>query len=192
MIERPQDLGAGQMLKPGAVAAWPEADRAAAFTELTERHLDASYRLAALLLDNWADAEDATHDAVILAWQRWSSLRDPERFPAWFQRILVNVCRDRMRRRRLRPIAVDPGDPPGPDPFAGSPERAALRDALARLSPDHRTVVVLRFFADLGVDEIAERTGERSGTVKSRLHYALSSLRAEWDAADRSPAEVVR
>lgn len=192
MIERPRDLGAGQMLKPGAVAARSDADRAAAFTELTERHLDASYRLAALLMDNWTDAEDATHDAVILAWQRWSSLRDRERFPAWFQRILVNVCRDRMRRRRLRPVVLDPGDPPGPDPFAGSPERAALRQALDHLSPDHRTVIVLRFFADLGVDEIAERTGERAGTVKSRLHYALSSLRAEWDAADRTSAEVVR
>jgi DNA-directed RNA polymerase specialized sigma24 family protein len=97
-----------------------------------------------------------------------------------------------MRRRRLRPIVLDPGDPPAPDPFGGAPERAALRDALARLSPDHRTVVVLRFFADLSVDEIADRTGERAGTVKSRLHYALSFLRAEFDAADRSPAEAVR
>jgi RNA polymerase sigma-70 factor (ECF subfamily) len=192
MIERPSDLGAGRMLKPGAVMARSEADRAAAFTELVERHLDASYGLASLLLGNRADAEDATHDAAILAWQRWSSLRDPERFPAWFQRILVNLCRDRMRRRRLQPIVLDPGDPPGPDPFAGSPLRAALSDTLARLSPDHRTVVVLRFFADLSIDEIADRTGERPGTVKSRLHYALSSLRAEWDAADRSPAEGVR
>jgi RNA polymerase sigma-70 factor (ECF subfamily) len=192
MIERPRDLGAGRMLKPEAVRARSVADRAAAFTELTERHLDASYRLAGLILGNWADAEDATHDAVLQAWQRWSSLRDPERFPAWFQRILVNVCRDSMRRRRLRPIVVDPGDPPGPDPFAGSPERAALRDALVHLSPDHRTVVVLRFFADLSIDEIADRTGERPGTVRSRLHYALSSLRAEWDAADRSLGEALR
>lgn len=192
MIERPSDLRAGRMLKPEGARARSEADRKAAFTELTERHLDASYRLAALLLGNWADAEDATHDAAITAWQRWSSLRDPARFEAWFQRILVNACRDRMRRRRLRPIALGPIEPPAPDPFAGSAEHAALRGALERLSPDHRTVVVLRFFADLSVDEISHRTGERAGTVKSRLHYALQSLRAAYDAADRSPAEVVR
>jgi RNA polymerase sigma-70 factor (ECF subfamily) len=193
MIERPQDLGASRMLKPEAMGARSVADRSAAFTELTERHLDASYRLAALLLGNWADAEDATHDAAVLAWQRWWSLRDPDRFEAWFQRILVNVCRDRMRRRHLRTILPESGaDLGGPDPIDGSAERAALRQALARLTPDHRTVVVLRFFADLSVDEIADRTGERAGTVKSRLHYALSSLRAAYEAEDRTPSEVVR
>jgi RNA polymerase sigma-70 factor, ECF subfamily len=192
MIEGRSDLRAGQMLKPEAGAARSEANRAAAFTELADRHLDASYRLAALLLGNWADAEDAAHDAAVLAWQRWPSLRDPARFEAWFQRILVNVCRDRMRRRNLRPNVLLADDPPGPDPFAGSAERAALRQALDRLGPDHRTVVVLRYFADLSVDEIAQRTGQRAGTVKSRLHYALSSLRAAYDAADRSPLEVVR
>jgi RNA polymerase sigma-70 factor (sigma-E family) len=193
VIDRPRNLGAGRMFKSEAAHGRSEVERAAAFTELTERHLDASYRLAALLLGNWADAEDATHDAAVLAWQRWPSLRDPDRFEAWFQRILVNVCRDRMRRRHLRTILPEPGgDLPGPDPFDGSAERAALRQALARLTPEHRTVVVLRFFVDLSVDEIANRTGERAGTVKSRLHYALSSLRAAYDAADRIPAEVVR
>jgi RNA polymerase sigma factor (sigma-70 family) len=192
MIERPGDVLADRMLKPEARRARSEADRTAAFTELTERHLDASYRLAALLLGNRSDAEDATHDAAVIAWQRWASLRNTERFEPWFQRILVNVCRDRMRRRHLRSNVLLADDPPGPDPFAGSAERAALLQALGRLSPDHRTVVVLRFFADLSIDEIAHRTGERTGTVKSRLHYALSSLRAAYDAAERSPAETVQ
>ena len=69
------------------------------------------------------------------------------------------------------------------------PSVRALRDALARLSPDHRTVVVLRYFADLSVEEIADRTGARTGTVKSRLHYALSALRAcsmAWRSASAS------
>jgi len=191
MTERPGELGADRMFSRRALDR-SEVERAAAFTDLAERHLDASYRLAALLLGNWADAEDATHDAAVLAWQRWASLRDQDRFEAWFQRILVNVCRDRMRRRRLRTIVPDPGDPPAPDPFDGSADRVALRQALGHLTPDHRTVVVLRFFADLSVDEIADRTGERAGTVKSRLHYALSSLRAAYEAANRLPSEVVR
>ncbi len=52
---------------------------------------------------------------------------------------------------------------------------------MAALSPDHRAVLALRFWADLPLEEIAERTGERVGTVKSRLHYALAHLRAAYE-----------
>jgi RNA polymerase sigma-70 factor, ECF subfamily len=190
MIGKERGVGAGTMPGSAALRGRPADVRAAAFTELTDHHLDASYRLAALLLGNIADAEDATHDAAVLAWQRWPSLRDPERFGAWFQRILVNVCRDRMRRHRLRRIVPESEDRRSVDPFEGHAERTALRDSLDRLTPEHRVVVVLRFFADLTIDEIADRTGERSGTVKSRLHYALSELRAAYDAADRSTVET--
>jgi RNA polymerase sigma-70 factor (ECF subfamily) len=178
---------AGSTARDGIAAV----DRAAAFDRLLERHLADAYRLAALILGDQSEAEDATHDAAVRAWTAWGSLRDPSRFEAWFQRILVNVCRNRIRGRRLRPIPLD--DPPveAHDPLADTPERLALRAALGRLTPDHRTVVVLRFFADLSIDEIAERTDERAGTVRSRLHYALRELRAAYDAADRA-AEVGR
>ena len=83
------------------------ADRAAAFSELAERHLADSYRLAALILGERADAEDATQDAFVAAWKSWSSLRDPAHFEAWFGRILVNVCRDRLRRSRRHGV-TDP------------------------------------------------------------------------------------
>src|SRR6185503_1586166 len=58
-------------------------DRAAAFTRLAEGHLDASYRLARAILRDPAEAEDATHDAYVQAWRKWSTLRDPSRFEAW-------------------------------------------------------------------------------------------------------------
>lgn len=163
------------------------ADGAAAFDRLLERHLADAYRLAALILGDRSEAEDATHDAAVRAWMAWGSLRDQSRFGPWFQRIVVNVCRNRLRRRRIRPVPLD--DPPieGPDPLADTPERLALRSSLRRLTPDHRTVVVLRYFADLSIDEIADRIGERPGTVRSRLHYALRELRAAYDAADRAP-----
>src|SRR5262245_43202935 len=82
------------------------ADRRASFEAHVEAELDGAYRLAGVILgDRWL-AEDATHDAVLQAWLRFGSLRDPERFPAWFGRILVNVCRDRIRERGRRPIAL--------------------------------------------------------------------------------------
>lgn len=154
-------------------------DRAAAFTDLAEEHLDASYRLAHAILGNRAEAEDATHDALVQAWRQWSTLRDHARFEAWFHRILVNTCRNRLRSRnrwRSQDISTDIGTA-GRDPIDLSDDRQQMASALARLSPDHRSVLALRYYLDLPIDEIATRLGVPSGTVNSRIHYALKELR---------------
>ncbi len=162
--------------------------RAAAFSQLTDRHLSSFYRLAAVLLGSEPEAQDAVQDAAVIAWERFASLRNPERFEAWFQRILVNQCRDRLRRRRrVRIVPLD--DQLGADTLARdatSADRDALRRALDSLTADQRLVVVLRYSADLSLVEIADRTGQRLGTVKSRLHYALKALHAAYDADGRS------
>src|SRR6266540_3864812 len=86
------------------------AARADAFRALADRHLDASYRLAHVILGQRAEAEDATHDAFVTAWSKWSTLRDPELFEHWFDRILVNTCRNHMRHISLRRIKdLSPG-----------------------------------------------------------------------------------
>ncbi len=164
--------------------------QAATFGELLDRRvIDGAYRYATLMMGNRADAEDATHDAALTAWRHLRELRDPARFEAWFGRIVVNACRDRLRARRRVPlhVALDP-ELSSPDPNSGFARRDDLAGAIRNLSADHREVVVLRFFADLTVDEIAARTGTRSGTVKSRLHYALRELRAAVDAEDHGSA----
>ena len=99
----------GEPVERGAARAQlrvvsPGAD---AFRRLVERQLDASYRLAAVILGDRVEAEDAVHDAAVAAWQGFAALRDPDRFDAWFRRILVNGCRDRVvsqfgARRSLR------------------------------------------------------------------------------------------
>jgi RNA polymerase sigma-70 factor (ECF subfamily) len=163
------------------------AGRGRAFARLVDRRaLDRAYRSATLLLGDPQDAEDAVHDAALTAWRRFGDLRDPARFEAWFGRILVNACRDRLRARRRAPVFLDMA----PEPVAtGDREavvdrRLALASALRHLSAEHREVLVLRFFEDLTVEDIAERTGARLGTVKSRLHYALRELRAIYGAED--------
>jgi RNA polymerase sigma-70 factor (ECF subfamily) len=75
-------------------------------------------------------------------------------------------------------------DPASADPAEALIRQDVLRRAIRSLSPEHREVVVLRYYADLSVQQIAERTGTRAGTVKSRLHYALRHLRDEVDAGD--------
>jgi len=161
--------------------------RAAAFTRLLDACLDRSFRLAAVILGNRADAEDALDDAALRAWQHVGSLRDPDRFEAWFSRIVVNVCRDRLHRHRL-PDALMVEPPVADDRFADIDERAALHQALAALTPEHRAVIALHYLEEKTVEEIAAQLGIRAGTVKSRLHYGVAELRAAYDATQRDAA----
>ena len=172
-----------------------DALRARTFDALLDRHaLDRAYRTARIILLDAAEAEDATHDAALSAWRRFGELRDPERFEAWFGRILVNACRDRLRVRRRLPISIDVVPvgsldrrrAPDPGDLVGTSD--ALREALRHLRPEHREVIALRYQADLTVNEIAARTSTRPGTVKSRLHYALRHLRSSVEAADERSA----
>jgi RNA polymerase sigma-70 factor (ECF subfamily) len=157
------------------------ADRSAAFTALADRHLGEAYRLAGIILGDRLEAEDATHDAVVTAWRSYGSLRDTASFEPWFQRILVNTCRDRLRRRRRTPVVeidVARASGTGQDAFLRVDDRLVLDFAFETLSPDHRVVIALRYHADLTVDAIAVRLGIPAGTVKSRLHFATRQLYA--------------
>ncbi len=156
------------------------------FRSRLEKSLAAGYRLAAVILGNSADAEDATQDALARAWQSRDRLRDVDRFDAWFQRIVVNACRDRLRRRRAGPTFLPINASHDDARVAGDPagvgtERAAMSAALDLLNPDQRIAIVLRFYLDLEVDEIARRLGTRPGTIKSRLHRGLGQLRIAWE-----------
>ncbi|HEX3428440.1 MAG TPA: sigma-70 family RNA polymerase sigma factor [Candidatus Limnocylindrales bacterium] len=155
-------------------------DREQAFDVFAGPRLDRAYGLARRLVGDH-DAEDACQEALLAAWSAWPRLRDQNRFDAWFDRILVNACIELLRRRARRPqTTLDDG--PGlvrTDAATGSAEHDAMARALARLSPEHRAAVVLRFWADLTTDAIADRLGVPAGTVRSRLHYALDALRAD-------------
>jgi RNA polymerase sigma-70 factor (ECF subfamily) len=150
---------------------------------LVMARLGDSYRLArAILLDD-GEAEDAVQEASLAAWRRRDSLRDESRFGPWFERILVNQCRDQLRRRGR---AVKLAAPPiGFEPSAAPPDTGADPDldrALDALDADHRIVVVMRYWQDRTVDDIADRVGIPAGTVKSRLHHALRTLRTTLEA----------
>lgn len=143
-----------------------------------------AYRLArAILLDD-GEAEDAVQEASLTAWRKQGSLRDPSAFDAWFDRILVNQCRDQLRRRkRSVPIAaptVSFETAAAPPETGSDPE---LDRALAALDVDHRVVVVMRYWQDRAIEDIAVRLGIPAGTVKSRLHHAMRSLRASLEAS---------
>jgi RNA polymerase sigma-70 factor (ECF subfamily) len=169
-------------------------DRATAFAALLDRGLETHYRLAAVILGDPVEAEDAVHDAAIVAWRGFAGLREPDRFEAWFGRILVNGCRDRLRARRRRPVilaipafgSTDAGLPHDRIADAGTDlaTRDQLERAFGRLEPEQAVVVALRYYADLTVPRIAAGLGIPEGTVKSRLHHALRRLRVIVEGAE--------
>ena len=160
-------------------------DETATFSARIEAQLDRSFRLATVILGSAIEAEDAVADAALAAWRSRGRLRETDRFEAWFGRILVNTCRDRLRSRRRRPVtempAAEVGAAAGLHGTADFRDGVHARDALSRafetLEPDERIVLVLRFWQDLAVDDIAERLALPAGTVKSRLHHATVRLR---------------
>jgi RNA polymerase sigma-70 factor, ECF subfamily len=164
----------------------PDATRRdAAFVRLADEHLDRAYRLARAILHDPVEAQDATHDAFVQAWRKWATLRDPTRFEPWFDRILVNTCRNRLRsnRRQATDISAEVALVTG-DHAGRSDDRHVLGAAIETLSPDDRIVVALRFYRDLRVEDIAMRLGVPTGTVKSRLHRALKRLHDTIEPAD--------
>lgn len=160
-----------------------------AVRRLLRARIDDAYKLAMFILHDPVAAEDAVQEAALLAWDRRRTLRDNESADGWFTRILVNVCRDELRRRARRPrfIALDPAAGTGPGPSA---DHADLAPALRRLTPDEQGLLALRFGRELTVPEIAEQLRVPEGTVKSRLHSTLQHLRAALDAERRSEEAI--
>ncbi len=153
--------------------------RAERLLGLFDARLDRAVGLAGLVLGDRDEAEDAVQEAAVRAWRSAGELRDIETAEAWFDRIVVNVCRDRLRRRRrIRFIPLEGAPERHPDdPFAAAIERDAALRALDVLDAEQRVVVVLHYWGDLTLAAIADRTGWPIGTVKSRLHHALERLR---------------
>jgi RNA polymerase sigma-70 factor, ECF subfamily len=152
-----------------------------AFTELVDLDGDRCYAIAYRILRDAERAQDAVQQAFLLAWRELPRLRDPERFGPWLHRLLVNACHEELRRQRrwnarIRALPVD--GPGGPDITVSVDDRDTLDRAFARLTPEHRSVVVLHLYAGLPLTEVADIIGVPVGTVKSRLHYATRTLRA--------------
>jgi len=164
-----------------SASARASVERRAEWVGLATRHLDHAYKLAGYLLGDRDEAEDALQEALVRAWLAWPKLRQPESFGPWLDRIVANVCYNRIRaRRRVRSVALDEeAELPASDPFRATLNRDAVGRAMERLTPEQRAVVIMRYWRDMPLDQIAVHLDLRLGTVKSRLHYAQRLLRRE-------------
>jgi len=155
-----------------------DAEQIAAFQRLADQRLDASYRLANAILGDESGSQDAVHDAVVQAWRRWSSLRDLARFDAWFDRIVVNVCRNHLRDARYRRTTDIADVISGTTDMTTEVHRRLLvEQALRQLKPDEIVLIALRYFLDLELADIAVLLGIPLQTVNTRLRAAKTHLR---------------
>ena len=173
--------GEGRMTDDEAIRRCQDGDHDA-FRHLVERYKNALYGTAYVMTGNAAHAEEHVQEAFLSAWRGIRTFRRGLPVKPWLMRILVNTVLSQQRRRTLTTVPIEesllPGTTPGPqDSVEASENREAVRQALARLSLEHRQVVVLRYFADLTVPQVARSAGVREGTVKSRLHRALRQMR---------------
>lgn len=170
----------------------------AAFEELVARHRDKVYARAFSMLRNEEEAVDLSQEAWVKAWQRLEQFQGDSSFLTWITRVTINLCLDQIRRnkrRRTESIEQMDEDLGGVErqmpvittnPTAGlekSELRKKIDEALTKLSPEHRTVLVLHEFEDLEYKEIAKRMDCSIGTVMSRLFYArrkMASLMATY------------
>ena len=154
-----------------------------AFGMLVARHQTVAFRTAYVICSDSADAEDASQDAFIKARAAMGRFRPDAPFRPWLLAIVANEARNRRRsaarRSALALRAVAEPEPPAPLPEAAaiaSSERRELAVALARLVPEHREVIALRYLLDLSEAECAAALGCRPGTVKSLVHRGLREL----------------
>ena len=147
-----------------------------------------------LILRNPEQAQDAVQNALVRAWRDLPTLRDPDRFDAWLNRLVVRACIDEARRLRRHRVDVELTEIAFPA-VAGVESTIDDRDQLERgflrLDPEQRAVIVLHHYLDLPLPAVAATLGIPLGTAKSRLHRALGQMRAALEADARSGRELV-
>jgi RNA polymerase sigma-70 factor (ECF subfamily) len=175
-----------------------------AFEELVARHRDKIYARACNMMRNEDEAIDLSQEAWVKGWQRLKQFHGDSGFATWMTRIVINLCLDQLRKRKRDPaesieelneesggverqmptVTVNPTE---------RLERAELRQridqAMAQLTHEHRTVLILHEFEEMEYKEIAKAMNCSIGTVMSRLFYArrkMAALMAGWKSTELS------
>jgi RNA polymerase sigma-70 factor (sigma-E family) len=174
-------LGTLASLNPAYVLDHTDQQPAAPVTidDLYRTHRMQMVRLAILLVDDMASAEDVVQEAFAGLYRNWGGLRDRNAAIGYLRTAVVNGSRSMLRRRRTARAYVppDPGTARSAESLAMlSSEHQAVVTALGNLAPRQREVLVLRYYGGLSEAEIADATGLSKGTVKSTASRAVAKL----------------
>jgi RNA polymerase sigma-70 factor, ECF subfamily len=193
--------GKARAVTDEALMARAQSDDGLAFAELYGRHAEDAHRIAGGICRDLGGTEEAVQDGFFSIWKSRAEYR-PQRgsFKVWSMRIVRNRAIDSFRGAESRPrlvegpppavsITVDVWNPPLTIAIAGF-ERSRLFDALRRLPDRQAEVILLSFYGDLSLSEIAIRLGIPTGTVKSRMRLGLEKLRlagvpGDWNRVNK-------
>lgn len=171
------------------------ADLDGAFEALVAAQAGRLFTIALRVLGDRSDAEEAAQDALVRAYRAlagYDAARVRElRLRAWLTTIVLNVCRNRTRVKRVRTVelAFEPGAEPLTDPVARRDEKTAWAGRLALLPAAQRTAIVLRHIDGLSYAEMAAVLGRPEGTLKAQVHRGLTALRDAYVAEERRERE---
>ena len=195
---RPIDLRGGTNGTDAALVLAAKGGDASAFGELYERYRDAIYRFCLARTGTSHDAEDLVADVFVKALQSLDRYQDRGLpFAAFLYRIARNAAIDRARTLK-QPLSVDgllvePASKQNVELEATfAVERSILLAALARLKPEHRDVIVMRFIEGYAALEVAKLLGKTEGAIRTLQHRALERLRREFDIVQRAAAKRAR
>lgn len=144
-----------------------------AFLQLMKLHKNALYRTAFAFLKNEHDAIEAMQEVTFRAYQKIHTVKEPTYMKTWLIRIMINYCQDQLKKKKrftsnemLAEIGTSSDD-----------SKLEIEEAIASLSNAEQQLIFLKYYQNTKIKEIAELEKIPEGTVKSRLHKALKSLR---------------
>lgn len=171
-----------------------------AFAQIVAEFQTPVFNLAFRMLGNRSDAEDAAQETFLRAYAQLKSYNPEQSFSTWLLSIASHYCIDRLRRRKFLWVSFDEpqmdesgssegsvalvDDDPSPEQQALAHEREAqVQAGLQKLAPSYRLVVVLKYWYEMSLEEIAQMTGDNVGTVKVKLFRARQMLSKALRAA---------
>ena len=192
---RPVDLSGGAKGSDAALVLAAKAGDASAFGELYERYRDPIYRFCLARTGAAHDAEDLASDVFMKALQSLDRYQDRGLpFVAFLYRIARNAAIDRSRTLKqpfsFDGLLVEPASKQNVEQEATfAVEKAILLAAVARLKPEHRDVITMRFIEGYAALEVAQFLGKTEGAIRTLQHRALERLRKEFDTAQKAAAQ---
>jgi len=161
-----------------------------AFAQIVDETLDRFLAIAHRILRDGALAEDATQTALLGIWRDLPKLREPDRFGAWSTRLLVNACYSEARRAKhwLPNLPLDSvPEPSVSDELGPILDRDQLERGFHAVPVDQRAVIVLHHYVGMPIETVAQTLDIPAGTVRSRMHRGMTTLR-EALAASHEPS----
>lgn len=145
-------------------------------------NLDGAYRFAYSYTKNETSAEDVVSESVVKALKSVNSLKNQAYLKTWFYRIIINTALTHIKKES-KLVYMDPESSPIIEPFTEDYSALSFRELIDKLEPKYKSVIILRFFEDMTLEEIAITLEENINTIKTRLYRALKLLKIEMEEA---------